>query len=68
MTSRTSRPAEPTHPPGLTALLLIVTAVMCTGAVFAGLLAARLLELREDVAAAQRACTCCDSNHAPGSR
>ena len=59
-------PAEPTHPPGLTALLLIVTAVMCIGAVFAGLLAARLLELREDVAAARQACTCCDADHAPG--
>lgn len=64
MTTRT--PDEPTHPPGLTALLLIVTAVMCTGAVFAGLLAARLLELREDVAAAQQACTCCDQGPAPG--
>jgi hypothetical protein len=63
----TPRPpaAEPTHPPGLTALLLIVTAVMCLGALFAGLLASRLLELREDLAAARRDCTCCDPNLAP---
>jgi hypothetical protein len=56
----TQPPLHP-PPPALTALLLIVAVVMCLGAVFAGLLAARLVDLRADVAAARSDCACCDA-------
>lgn len=55
-----ARPGRTAPPPALTALLLILAAGVCTGVALAGVLAARLVDLRDDVAAARRACTCCD--------
>lgn len=58
--------ASNSSPPGLTALLLIVAAIMVIGAVLAGVLTGRLLELRQQLHAARQACECCDD--LPGRR
>lgn len=47
---------------GLSTLLLVAGALAVLGALLAGVLGWRLLELRAETAAALQACTCCDDS------